>query len=341
MEQATTKVIPGTAGFTRRFRALFAVRETGILLALLIIASILTFSTSSFLTIQNLLNVGRQVSLLGIMAIGMTFVLISREVDLSIGSIYAAAGLSTGMLIAHGWFLLPALGAGLIIGSAIGCLNGVLSTYGKLPSFIATLGMLSVVRGGALLVTNGQPVTVNTARGGREEVINQFYFLGQGHLFDRIPMLLIFFISIALTAWFLLSNTTFGFRVYAVGGNEKAARLSGIRVFQTKILTFTLMGLLSAVAGILSLAFLPSGQAGRTGVGLELDVIAAAIVGGASLSGGEGTIPGTILGVLIIGVLRNGLILLGISPFWQTTIIGLVIIFAVGLDKWTEQRRNN
>jgi ribose transport system permease protein len=164
--------------------------------------------------------------------------------------------------------------------------------------------------------------------------------MGQGHIFDRIPMLLIFFILIALAAWFLLSKTTFGFRVYAVGGSEKAARLSGIQVFRTKILTFTLMGLLSALAGILSLAFLPSGQAGRTGVGLELDVIAAAIVGGASLSGGEGTILGTILGVLIIGVLRNGLILLGISPFWQTTIIGLVIIFAVGLDKWTEQRRH-
>jgi ribose transport system permease protein len=341
MEHTTTKVISGTTGITRLFRVLFAARETGILLALLIICSVLTLSTASFLTVQNLLNVGRQVSLLGIMAIGMTFVLISREVDLSIGSIYAAAGLGTGMLIVGGWLLIPALGAGLIIGSAIGCLNGFFSTYGRLPSFIATLGMLSVVRGGALLVTNGQPVTVNTAKGGREDVINQFYFLGQGHLFDRIPMLLIFFILIALSAWFLLSKTTFGFRVYAVGGNEKAARLSGIRVFQTKILTFTLMGLLSAAAGILSLAFLPSGQAGRTGVGLELDVIAAAIVGGASLSGGEGTILGTILGVLIIGILRNGLILLGISPFWQTTIIGLVIIFAVGLDKWTEQRRNS
>lgn len=341
MQEATTKAISGTGGVNRRFKALFAVRETGILLALLIICSALSLSTTSFLTLQNLLNIGRQVSLLGIMAIGMTFVLISREVDLSIGSIYAIAGLSTGMLIVSGWLLVPAMGTGLVIGSAIGCLNGLLSTYGRLPSFIATLGMLSVVRGAALLITNGEPVTVNTAKGGRGDVIDQFYFLGQGHLFDRIPMLLIFFILIALAAWFLLSKTTFGFRVYAVGGNEKAARLSGIQVFQTKILTFTLMGLLSALAGILSLAFLPSGQAGRTGVGLELDVIAAAIVGGASLSGGEGTIFGTILGVLIIGVLRNGLILLGISPFWQTTVIGLVIICAVGLDKWTEHRRSN
>jgi ribose transport system permease protein len=341
MVQATTKTISGTFGFNRRLKGFFAARETGILLALLIICTLLTLTTSTFLTVQNLLNVGRQISLLGIMAIGMTFVLIAREVDLSIGSIYAIAGLSSGMLIVRGWFLIPALGAGLVTGSAIGFFNGLLSTYGKLPSFIATLGMLSVVRGAALLVTNGEPVTVNTSKGGREDVINHFYFLGQGRIFDRIPMLLIFFILIALAAWFLLSKTTFGFRVYAVGGSEKAARLSGIQVSQTKILTFTIMGLLSALAGILSLAFLPSGQAGRTGVGLELDVIAAAIVGGASLSGGEGTILGTILGVLIIGVLRNGLILLGISPFWQTTIIGLVIIFAVGLDKWTERRRHH
>jgi len=339
MEQATTKQVSGSVGFGRRFKALLAVRETGILLALLAICTVLILTTSSFLTVQNLLNVGRQVSLLGIMAVGMTFVLISREVDLSIGSIYAIAGLSTGMLIVRGWYLIPALGAGLLIGSLIGCINGLLSTYGRLPSFIATLGMLSVVRGAALLLTNGEPVTVNSSKGAREDVTNQFYFLGQGHLFNRIPMLLIFFILIALAGWFLLSKTTFGFRVYAVGGSEKAARLSGIQVSQTKILTFTVMGLLSALAGILSLAFLPSGQAGRTGVGLELDVIAAAIVGGASLSGGEGTILGTILGVLIIGILRNGLVLLGISPFWQTTIIGLVIIFAVGIDKWTEQRR--
>jgi ribose transport system permease protein len=137
----------------------------------------------------------------------------------------------------------------------------------------------------------------------------------------------------------LLSKTVFGFRVYAVGGSDKAARVSGVKVFQTKITAFVIMGFLAALSGILSLAFLPSGQAGRTGVGAEMDVIAGAIVGGASLSGGEGTILGTILGVLIIGVLRNGLVLMGISPFWQETIIGLVIILAVGIDKWTSSSR--
>ena len=328
------------ADIKARIGSIIAARETGVLLALLVICVFLTFATSSFLTVRNLLNVGRQISLLGIMAIGMTFVLVSREVDLSVGSTYAISGLVTGMLIIRGSALIPALGAGLVLGMAIGAINGVLSTYGKLPSFIATLGMLSVVRGAGLLITDGQPVTVDTTRGGRSEVVNQFYLLGQGQLFGLIPMLLVCFLIVAAMAWFVLAKTTFGFRVYAVGGSEKAARLSGIQVFHTKILTFALMGLLSAIAGILSLAFLPSGQAGRTGVGLELDVIAAAIVGGSSLSGGEGTILGTILGTLIIGILRNGLVLLSISPFWQTTVIGLVIICAVGIDKWTGLRRS-
>ena len=338
--EAIPKNANQSADLKGRIRSLIAARETGVLLALLVICVLLTFATDSFLTVRNLLNVGRQTSLLGIMAIGMTFVLISREVDLSVGSIYAISGLVTGMLIVRGSALIPALGIGLVLGIAIGGINGLLSTYGKLPSFIATLGMLSVVRGAALLITDGQPVTVDTTRGGQPQVVNQFYQLGQGQLFGVVPMLLVCFVVVAAVFWFVLAKTTFGFRVYAVGGSEKAARLSGIQVFRTKILTFGLMGLLSGFAGILSLAFLPSGQAGRTGVGLELDVIAAAIVGGASLSGGEGTILGTVFGALIIGILRNGLVLLSISPFWQTTVIGLVIISAVGLDKWTALRRS-
>ena len=338
--EAIPKNANQSADLKGRIRSLIAARETGVLLALLVICVLLTFATDSFLTVRNLLNVGRQTSLLGIMAIGMTFVLVSREVDLSVGSTYAISGLVTGMLIVRGFTLIPALCVGLGLGMAIGTVNGILSTYGKLPSFIATLGMLSVVRGAALLITDGQPVTVDTTRGGQPQVVNQFYQLGQGQLFGVVPMLLVCFVVVAAVFWFVLAKTTFGFRVYAVGGSEKAARLSGIQVFRTKILTFGLMGLLSGFAGILSLAFLPSGQAGRTGVGLELDVIAAAIVGGASLSGGEGTILGTVFGALIIGILRNGLVLLSISPFWQTTVIGLVIISAVGLDKWTALRRS-
>jgi ribose transport system permease protein len=319
-------------------RALRA-RETGIFLALVVMCVVLALSTESFLTSQNLLNVGRQVSLLGIMAVGMTFVLISGEVDLSVGSTYALAGLTTGMLIVEQWTLVPAITAGLAVGVVIGLINGVLSTYGRIPSLIATLGMLSVIRGSALLITDGQPVTVNERQGAVEQVLARFEFMGQGYLFGTVPMQLVFFIVVALIAWLVLSNTNFGFRIFAVGGNAKAARVSGMPVFAVKIWAFVVMGFLAALAGILSMAFLPSGQAGRTGLGLELDVIEATIVGGASLSGGEGTILGTIFGVLIIGVMRNGLVLLGISPFFQELMIGLVIIAAVAIDKWTAGRR--
>jgi ribose transport system permease protein len=320
--------------------SLLRARETGVFLALVALCLFLTFATDGFLTSINLLNVGRQISLLGIMAVGMTFVLIAGEVDLSVGSNYALSGLATGMLLIAGWPLIPALAFGLVIGMAIGLINGVLSTYGRLPSLIATLGMLSVVRGLALILTNGQPVTVNVRNGADPQVLETFSFIGQGYLFGIVPMQLVFFIIIAAIAWVVLSATNFGFRVFAVGGSAKAARVSGISINSVKIWAFMLMGTLAAFAGILSLAFLPSGQAGRTGLGLELDVIAATIVGGASLAGGEGTILGTILGVLIIGVMRNGLVLMGVSPFVQELMIGLVIIIAVGIDKWTTQRKS-
>lgn len=316
----------------------FGAREAGVALALLTMCVVLSFLSDRFLTTNNLLNVGRQVSLLGIMAVGMTFVLISAEVDLSVGSTYALAGLSTGLVIISGFGLVPSLLLGLACGAVIGFINGLLSTYGRLPSLIATLGMLSMVRGAALIMTDGRPVTVNIRNGANEATLAQFEFMGQGTLFG-LPMQLVFFIVIAAAGWFLLARTSFGFRVFAVGGSTKAARVSGISVERVKIAAFTLMGTLAAFAGILSMAFLPSGQAGRTGLGLELDVIAATIVGGTSLAGGEGTIIGTILGVLIIGVLRNGLVLTGVSPFAQEFLIGLVIVVAVAIDKWTTRDR--
>ena len=327
------------SGTLARLRRMLAIREAGVLLALLLMGAFLTLTTETFLTSRNLLNIGRQVSVLGIMALGMTYLLITAEIDLSIGSVFAMSSIVTGQLLLQSWGLLPAIGAGLVVGTLLGLANGLLSTYGRLPSFIATLGTLSAVRGFALIITDGQPVTVNARHGGIPEVIDQFYYLGQGRLFDQIPMQLVFFILVIVITWIVLSRTTFGFRLYAVGGNPKAARVSGIRVSMVKIWAFVIMGFLSGMAGILSLAFLPSAQAGRTGVGVELDVIAAAVVGGAALSGGEGTVPGTVLGVLIIGVLKNGLILLGISPFWQEAIIGIVIIIAVGIDRWTAGRR--
>ena len=320
-------------------RRIFSARETGVFIALVLMCLVLAFTSPNFLTVRNLLNVGRQVSLLGIMAVGMTFVLIAKEIDLSIGSIYAMVGLGVGILLTKQIGVFPAIVLGLMLGSILGFVNGWLSTYGQLPSFITTLGMLSAVRGLALLITNGQPVTINESFGISKPVIEQFYFLGQGQLFGVIPMQLVFFVIVLMIGYVLLSRTVLGFQVYAVGGNEKAARVSGIRTKNVKIMAFVMMGILAGFSGILSLAFLPSGQAGRTGLGLELDVIAAAVIGGASLAGGEGTMLGTMIGVLIMGVLRNGLVLLGISPFWQTTIIGLVIVLAVGVDKWSRSKR--
>jgi len=310
-------------------------RETGVFLAFMVMCAFLAITTDSFLTLGNLLNVGRQVSLLGIMAIGMTFVLISGEIDLSIGSTYALSGLGAGMLLTSGWALMPAIAAGLALGMLVGLVNGLLSTYGRLPSLIATLGMMSVIRGIALLMTNGEPVTVNVRNGADPGVLETFLALGQGKMADLVPMQLVFFLLAAAIGWVLLSRTSFGFRIFAVGGSPKAARVSGIDVYAVKIWAFVVMGLLAALAGILSMAFLPSGQAGRTGIGLELDVIAAVVVGGASLAGGSGSILGTVLGVLIIGVLRNGLVLSGVSPFTQEVMIGLVIIVAVAIDRWS------
>ena len=342
----STKTIPITESdvstkksFPAVMKKILSARETGVFIALILMSIFLSFATDSFLTVKNLLNIGRQVSLLGIMAIGMLYVLISKEIDLSVGATYALAAIVTGILIVQQWPLWLTILIGLGVGLLVGLLIGVVSTYGQLPSFITTLGMMSVIRGAALLITDGKPVTVNERFGADPVALQKFYFLAQGRLFDTIPMQLVFFVVIILIAYILLAKTVFGFKIYAVGGSDRAARVSGIKVFNVKISAFMIMGFLAALAGILSLSFLPSAQAGRTGVGLELDVIAAPIIGGASLGGGEGTILGTVLGVFIVGILRNGLVLMGISPFWQEVAIGSVIILAVGIDKWTRARR--
>jgi ribose transport system permease protein len=327
-------------GVPSRMRRLRLGREFGVFVALIVLCIVLTLLNDRFLTPTNLLNIGRQVSLMGIMAIGMTFVLVSGEVDLSVGSTYGLCGIVVGVLMVAGYPLALAVALGLVIGAGIGLINGILSTYLRLPSLIATLGMLSMVRGAALILTDGKPVTVNARNGVGEADLAMFEFLGQGKLLG-VPMQLVFFIVFAILGWFLLSRTSFGFRIFAVGGSAKAARVSGINVASVKIWALTLMGVLAALAGTLSLAFLPSGQAGRMGLGLELDVIAATIVGGTTLAGGEGTILGTVLGVLIIGVLRNGLVLTGVSPFAQEFLIGLVIVVAVGIDKWSSASKQN
>lgn len=320
-------------------RGVLATREVGVIAALfLLFLFFAILRPRAFLRFENLLNVARQVSLLGIMGIGVTFVLVSREIDLSVESIYALGGVVCAMLVTSGMGILTSIiFTVLIVGFGFGLINGLLCTYGKIPSLVVTLGMLSAARGVGLVISEGK-IIFTSPRTVADIHLSDFLFLGQGKLFDFIPMQFITFFILLLFGWVVLRFTTWGFHTYATGGNERAARVSGIKVFRIKILAFVLSGVLASWAGILNLSFLGVVQ-GTAGTGLSLDVIAAVIIGGASLSGGEGTMWGTLIGVFIMGILRNGLVILGMNPFWQTIAIGVVIIIAVAIDMWIRRAR--
>jgi len=314
------------------------VREMGVLLALIILFVFFSFANEYFFGLTNLLNVVRQVSLLGIIAMGMTMVITCAEIDLSVGSLYGLAATVAGMLMTKGgqpiWF---SLALTLLMCAVIGMLNGVLTTFVKIPALIVTLGVMNVTRGAALIVSKAQVIGVNY-RTVKDPFINKFLFIGQGKIFDMVPMMVLFLIIITMVSYVLFNRTIFGFHMRAVGGNPVAARASGLNASSIKIAAFTILGLFCGIAGILNLSFLANVQ-GTVGRGLELDVIAATIIGGTSMSGGSGTIIGTIIGVLIMGVLRNGIMLMGISPFWQEVLIGVVIVGAVAVDVWTGRKR--
>ena len=315
-------------------RKLLHAREVGVLAALVLLIILGTVLSPSFLQAGNLLSVGQQISQIGIMAIGATFVIINAEIDLSVGSIYALAAICTGMAIAGGisWPLAALLG--VVVGTVAGILNGLAVVFLGVPSFIVTLGTLSVFRGVALLISNGAPISLNSSQPG----VADFSLLGQGRLFGLVPMQFVIFIVLAAIGIVLLSRSRLGFNTYAVGGNKEAARLVGIDVKAVKVAAFALSGFTAAVAGVLGLSFLSYVQ-GVTGTDLELTVISAVIIGGAALFGGSGTMWGTIIGVVFIGILQNILNINGISSFWQTVITGLVIIAAVAADTWQQRRK--
>jgi ribose transport system permease protein len=308
----------------KRFQSVLA-------LALMVIA--LTLMTDKFFTLDNSLNVLRQICANLCLSIGMTIIILSGGIDLSVGSMLALSGAVAAGLLKNG-VVIPgtdmfievtgsgAILAGLLVGTVLGWFNGFVITRFKLPPFVATLGMLSIARGLTMLWTGGFPIT---------RLGDSFGFMGSGH-FIGIPMPV--WISAALIAVFvvLMKRTRFGRNVYAVGGNEKAATLSGLNVNRIKVLVYTLGGLLSGVAGLLVTARLDSATP-NAGLSYELDSIAAVVIGGTSLTGGRGSIMGTVLGCLIIGVLNNGLVLLEVSPFWQQVIKGLVILVAVAVDR--------
>jgi ribose transport system permease protein len=312
-----------------RLRRLFQAQEAGILLVLILMSAFLAWRTEGgFLDPnKNLFNVMRAFSWIAISAFGQTLVIITAGIDLSVGSTMALAGLVTALALTS-WGLPVALGIliGVLTGVIVGLVNGLLVSRAKLPPFIATLGTLSIARGMCYGFTNGQPV-----RGLPEgfTVLGQYDvpLLGLG-----VPLPVIFMFIFAIIVAIFLNRTVWGYRIYALGGNEQAAALSGINTGRTKLLVYTLCGLLTAIGGLLMTARL--GVAAPTAaLGYELDVIAAAVIGGTSLSGGEGTILGVLIGAAIMQVLRNGLVLLGFPAYWQPAAIGLVIIIAITLDQ--------
>lgn len=303
-------------------------RRFGTVIGLAVLCAILWALTPHFLTVSNLLNVAQQTSINAIVAVGMTFVIISGGIDLSVGSIVALSGVVLGALLQDGQPLAVALAAALAVGIACGLLNGALVSVGGLPPFIATLGMMSVARGAALVFTEGRPVS------GFDE---GFRSLATGSL-GFIPAPVVVMIAVYMAAHVVLTRTTFGRYVYAIGGNEEATRLSGVAVRFHKTAIYGVSGVMSAIAAIVLTARLNSAQP-IAGTMYELDAIAATVIGGTSLMGGEGTLAGTLVGALIMGVLRNGLNLLGVSSFLQQIVIGGVIVGAVLVDTVLKRRR--
>lgn len=303
-------------------------RQLGTLLGLLSLCAVLWVLTPYFLTLSNLLNIVEQSSVIAIMAAGMTFVIVTAGIDLSVGSVLALSGVVMASLLQAGVPLPLAVTAGLGSGFLCGLLNGVLITRGRLPPFISTLGMMSVARGAALLVTQGRPVS------GFSE---SFRNLASGEIL-YVPIPILVMILVFLAAAVLLGKTGFGRHVYAIGGNEEAALLSGVDVSKVKTLVYGICGMLSGLAAVILTARLNSAQP-IAGIMYELDAIAATVIGGTSLMGGEGTVFGTLVGALIMGVLRNGLNLLDVSSFVQQIVIGSVIILAVLVDMFLKNRK--
>lgn len=308
------------------------------LIALLVLCIFLSIKADNFLTAENGLNVLRQIAVNICIATGMTLVVLTAGIDLSVGSVLALCGAITAGFLKNGiaipsmdlfigFTLLGALLAGILIGAVLGWFNGLTITKLKVPPFVATLAMLTIARGLTLLYTGGQPVSNLSA---------DFAVIGTGWWLG-LPVPVWIAAIVVLLAVFITQNTKLGRYIYAIGGNETAAKFSGINITKVKIAVYAIAGALAGIGGIIVTSRLDSAQP-YAGTGYELDAIAAVVIGGTSLSGGRGSVWGTVMGAIIIGVLNNGLVLLGVSPFWQQVIKGAVILLAVIIDKAGEKR---
>jgi len=319
-----------TEGSQKKFSGLIT-RVAGnqvitILLVLIALGTYLSIHTGTFLTSYNIFNILRAFSWIGISAFGQSMVIIGGGIDLSPGSVMALSSIITAMLLAWGVDVSISVVAGLALGAFTGYINGILISKTKLPPFIATLGMMSVARGFCYGLTSGWPI---------RHLPPGFLFLGQTDILIlhwKVPLPVIFMIVLVIISFIFLNNTKSGYHIYAVGGNEYSASLTGINVGKIKILIYTLSGFFAAIGGLLMTSRL--GVAAPTAaLGYELDIIAAVAIGGISLRGGEGSIWGTLIGAAIMQVIRNGLVLMGFPAYWQPAAIGAVIIIAVMIDQ--------
>jgi ribose transport system permease protein len=308
-------------------RAAWLQRASGLLI-LIVVAMILSLLSENFLTVSNLTNIALQTSIVALVTIGMALTMLMAGIDLSVGSIAALAGaLAAGLMTRNGWSIAGSMLAGVAVGAGLGLVNGLLSVYGRLPPFVATLAMLGIARGFTLVYTEGKPIS---------GLDRAFTFWGTGSL-GPVPMPVVVWIVVLMLVFLAVRYTRFGLYIYAIGGNEETARLAGIRINAIKLTVYSLSGALAGLTGLLLTARLFSAQP-QMGTGMELDAIAAAVLGGVSLFGGVGNIVGACIGALIVGMIGNGLNLLRVPSYYQQVIKGVVFIVAVIIDLYTKGR---
>jgi ribose transport system permease protein len=324
-ETAATEERGGTALRERLSEVVSQLAAAG---ALIVVFVFLSFASPVFLSADNLFNIGSQTAVVAVIAIGMTLVIITAGIDLSVGSVSALSGVLGVMMMAQAGLPVPvAILGGTLVGATCGLVNGLLVSVAGLNPFIATLGMLTVARGLTFIVTNAVAVFGTP---------NSFRLLGQG-VIGPIPIPILVIVVVAVIGYIVLSRTRLGRYAYAMGSNLEAARLSGIPIRRYLTSVYVISGALAGFAGMIAASRVNSGQP-NFGIGLELDVIAAAVIGGASLFGGQGTVVGTLIGAFLIALIRNGAVLLDVNTFYQQVIIGVVIWLAVFWDQYRRRR---
>lgn len=299
-------------------------QKLGPFLALVAVCVALTFMSPDFLSVSNSFDVMRQVSINALIAFGMTLTILLGGIDLSVGSILAVSAVLAALTMKHGEGAPVASAVAVLAGGAMGSLNGVVIAKGRVAPFIATLGTMTLLRGVALVLSNGSPISGFSS--------DFFAMLGGGYVLRLVPVPVVLMLAMFGVFWFVLTRTVFGRHVYATGGNAEASKLSGVNTDRVQILVYTVSGAMAALAGVILTSRLDSAQP-TAGAGYELDAITAVVLGGTSLAGGRGWIFGTLVGALLIGVLNNGLNLMGVSAFYQLVVKGSVILLAVLLDR--------